>query len=218
MIAHHIHDALAQVRQLQHVVIERLRFKGFSGPTRAVSGLLALLMAAALSSSLYPKTTEAHLVGWISVLGVSLLLNAGALLYWFWTDPIVNRDIRRLGPVLDIIPPLTVGALLTAVFILHGLHRYLFGIWMCMFGLSNLASRYVLPGSICIVGIFYIGCGTLWLLAPGVSFLNPWPMGVVFCAGEWVGGMILHFDHRRLHLSRHGQQAMNMEEPSHVEE
>ena len=37
-------------------------------------------------------------------------------------------------------------------------------------------------------------CGTVYLLFSDVSFLNPWPMGVVFFIGEWLGGIILHFD------------------------
>ncbi len=93
--------------------------------------------------------------------------------------------------------PLAVGGVLTVAFALHGLHRYLFGMWMCMFGLMNFASRHVLPRSICLVGLFYVVCGSVWLFAPGLSFLNPWPMGIVFFAGEWVGGLILYIDDRR---------------------
>jgi hypothetical protein len=126
-----------------------------------------------------------------------LLLNGGALLHWFLSDQEVNRNVHRLTPVLDVVAPLVVGGILTAALVLHGLHRYLFGTWMCMFGLVNLASRHVLPRSICLVGLFYIACGGVWLLAPGLKFVNPWPMGLVFFAGEWVGGMILHLDDRR---------------------
>ena len=198
MITQHVHEALTQVRELQQAVLEKLRFKGYSGPTRAVSGTLALLMAAVMSMKGYPQSTEAHLVGWASVLAVALVLNLGALVYWFWNDAIVKRDLRRLSPVLDILPPLVLAGVFTTALILHGEHRFLFGTWMCMFGLTNLASRHVLPRMICVVGLFYIACGTLWLLAPSVSFLNPWPMGIVFFAGEWVGGLVLYLDDRRL--------------------
>ncbi len=201
MIARHIQDALVQVRQLQQIILERLHFKGFSGPTRAISGTLALCVAIAMSTPWYPPTSEAHLVGWGCLLAASFSLNLGALVYWFWTDNVVNRDIRRLLPVLDVIPPLFVATILTVAFILHGMHNYLFGVWMCMFGLTNLASRHVLPKSICLVGLFYIISGALWLLVPKINFLNPWPMGMVFFAGEWTGGIILHVDHRRLHVS-----------------
>jgi hypothetical protein len=201
-ISQHVQEALEQVRQLQQVIVDRLRFTGFSGPTRAISGTLALMAAAVMASSFYPKTSEAHLVGWFSVLAIALALNGGALIYWFVTHEEANRDVRRLGPVLDILPPLAVGALLTVALVLHSQHDYLFGIWMCMFGLTNLASRHVLPRAICLVGIFYILCGAAWLLTPNASFFNPWIMGLVFCVGEWTGGMILHLDGRRLESGR----------------
>jgi hypothetical protein len=197
MISQHVQEALVQVRELQEAIVERLRFKGFSGPTRVASGTLALIAAAVMASPWFPQRTEAHLVGWGSVFTIALCLNGGALLYWFWNDAAVKRNVLRLSPVLDLIPPLAVGGVLTAALILHGMHRYLFGMWMCMFGLTNLASRHVLPRTICLVGLFYIVCGGFWLLAPKLSFLNPWPMGLVFFAGEWVGGLILYLDDRR---------------------
>jgi len=36
-----------------------------------------------------------------------------------------------------------------------------------------------------------------WLLLPQASFMNPWPMGLVFFLGEWAGGLLLYFDERR---------------------
>ncbi len=203
MITHRVNDALAQVRELQLVVLDRIRFKGFSGPTRAFSGTLALAAAVLMSSSYFPQTAQAHFLGWCAVLIIALLLNSGALVYWFWNDPVVKRDIRRLTPVLDVIPPLFVGGVLTAALVLHGQRDLLFGIWMLMFGLTNLASRRVLPRMICLVGLFYMTAGIAWLFAPQSSFLNPWPMGLVFFAGEWAGGMILYVDDKRLEKEYH---------------
>ncbi len=198
MITHHVHEALTQVREIQLAVLDRIRFKGFSGPTRALSGTMALFAAAFMSTPFYPQTPHAHFVGWCTVLVMALLLNSSALAYWFWRDPLVNRELRRLTPVLDVIPPLFVGGILTAVLVLNGQRDLLFGTWMLMFGLTNLASRRVLPRTICLVGLFYMVAGIIWLFAPNPSFLNPWPMGLVFFTGEWAGGMILYIDDKRL--------------------
>lgn len=197
-----VQDALAQVRELQQAILQRLRFKGFSGPTRAISGSLALATAVVMMTPLFPQRIDAHLISWGAVFAVALALNLGALIYWFLHDRTAARDVRKLSPVLDVLFPLLVGGILTVALVLHGQHRYLFGTWMCMFGLTNLASRYVLPWPICIVGVFYIICGAVFLLAPKVSFLNPWPMGIVFFAGEWAGGLILHLDDRRFQQAR----------------
>jgi len=198
MISHHVHDALDQVRHLQHAILERIRFHGFSGPTRAISGTLALFTAIFMSTPYFPQTSKAHLLGWAGVLSVALLLNGGALIHWFLHDQHVQRNPRRLRPVLDVIPPLFVGGVLTAALILRGQLDLLFGVWMLMFGLVNLASRHVLPRAINWVGLFYIFAGMAWILTPGMTLMNPWSMGIVFFAGEWAGGLILYLDDKRL--------------------
>jgi hypothetical protein len=189
-----VHEALRQVRELQERILEKQRFKGYSGRARAISGTLALVAAAIMASRYFPSTLIAHLTGWGVVFVLSLILNYGALLYWFLRDPRAKRDMRRLKPVKDNLPPLIVGGVLTLALVLQNLHSWLFPVWMCLFGLSNLATRPVLPRGIVVIGWFYIVAGTLLLLMGPYSFLNPWPMGMIFFAGEWMGGIVLHFD------------------------
>jgi hypothetical protein len=194
MIANHIHDALAQVRELQQKILEKQRFKGYSGRARALAGTLALLAAILMSAPFFPKDTSPHLMGWGVVFAFGFAINYGALLHWFLFDPSAKRDFRRLRPAIDAFPPLLVGGILTLVMILNDQHQFLFGIWMCLFGLTSLASRPVLPKLIWAVGFFYIISGAIYLLSPNKSFLNPWPMGIIFFVGEWFGGIVLHFD------------------------
>ena len=196
MIARHIHHALAQVQELQQKVLEKQRFKGYSGRARAMGGTAAFLGAMIMASNYYPQTTIAHTIGWGIVFATAIFLNYGALTYWFLFDPAVKRDLRRLKPTIDILPSLFVGAVFTLAMLLYGQHQYLFGIWMCLFGIANFASRHVLPKTICWLGLFYIFCGTGCLLLPRFTFLNPWPMGIVFFIGEWIGGFILHYDRK----------------------
>jgi hypothetical protein len=128
------------------------------------------------------------------VFALSVLANYSALLYWFLFHPDVKRDVRRLMPTVDAIPSLIVGGVLTLALILRGNYDALFGTWMCLFGLTNLSSRHVLPRALWPLGFFYIGCGTICLLLPAVSFTNPWPMGIIFGIGEWIGGFIFHYN------------------------
>jgi len=217
MIANHIHHALAQVRELQQKILEGQRFKGYSGRARAICGVAALAAAAFMSSSHYPDTTAAHALGWGCVALFGVLMNFGSLIHWFLFDPQVKRDIRRLKPTLDALPPILVGGVLTYLLLDNGLHQYLFGTWMCLFGLSNLASRHVLPRRIWLVGTYYIACGTLFLLFGGMTFTNPWPMGIVFFVGEWTGGLVIHFDDpRKLSLTQVFSIFFNMKENENV--
>lgn len=197
MFAEHIREALSQVRQVQHAVLERQLFRGYSGIARMLSGTAALATAAVMTTRFYPQSNKAFILGWGGIFVAASLMNLSALLYWFLNDEHVGRHPRRLKPLLDSIPPLAVGGIITFDYIVTSNFQPLYGIWMCMFGLCNLASRYVLPRSISLVGLFYLLCGMIWLLTPHASFSNPWPMGIVFFAGEWAGGLILHFDKRR---------------------
>jgi len=194
--ASHVHDAIRQVRDLQRRVLEAERFTGYSGRSRAFGGTAALIAVVIMSRPDFPRTVEAHLAGWLAVLAFAVIGNYSALLYWFFFHPTQKKEMRRLIPTVDAFPPLLVGGLFTLVLIQRGLYDLLFGAWMCLYGLANLSSRRVLPKAIWPLGLFYIGCGTAFLLVPGVSFTSPWGAGLVFFFGEWVGGFIFHYNRR----------------------
>jgi hypothetical protein len=192
MIVDNIHEALRQVREMKLRLLATERITGYSGRVRAVAGTFALLGAAVMSRSWFPETARAHLMGWCVVMVAAFIANYSALFYWYLFLSKEERDWRRLVPAADGLPPMVVGGVLSAVFILEGHYNTLFGTWMCLFGLTNLSSRRVLPKGSWPLGIYYIACGTACLFLPEVRFTNPWPMGIVFFVGELVGGYIFH--------------------------
>jgi len=192
MIAANIHDALAQVRELKTRVLNAQRFTGYSGRSRALGGAIAIFAALIMSAEWYPRTTFAHIAGWGFVFLCAALSNYSALLYWFFFHPEPERDLRRLIPTIDALPPLLVGGILTGALIFHKQYDLLFGTWMCLYGLANLSCRQTLPKALWPLGIFYIACGTVCLSAPWIRLTNPWPMGIVFGVGELIGGFIFH--------------------------
>jgi hypothetical protein len=192
VIAAHVHDALRQVRELKLRVLDSQMFTGYSGRVRAVAGTVALAAAAVMSRPGFPLTVQAHLVGWGLVLLVAVVANYAALIVWFITTSGPRRDVRRLMPTVDALPALAVGAILSFVLVRDGVVDLLPGTWMCLYGLTNLASRRVLPRAIWLVGLYYVSCGVMWFVTPGLTFTNPWPMGIVFCVGEVAGGFIFH--------------------------
>lgn len=197
MIAHHIHDALAQVRTLRAFLIERNRFKGYSGRARIVAGVAALAGTLAMGDCRFPSDPWLHLFGWGSVLAVGVVANYAALLYWFLFDREVRRNPLMLKPALDALPALAVGGVVSLALVLKGEFDLLFGTWMCLYGLAQVAYRNSLPPGIYRVGVFYLLAGAACLLWPGVSFVEPWPMGVVFVTGEIAGGAVLIRDQCR---------------------
>lgn len=197
MIANHIHDALAQVRKLQEVILEKRQFKGYSGTARIIAGCVALAGAAVLASDLAPDTESTHLIGWGAVLMVSLVANYGALAWWFLFDAQVRRNATKLRPALDAVPALAVGAVLTVTAVTKGDYDSLFGIWMLLYGLAQVAYRRSLPPGIFLVGLGYMICGAYFLIVSSAFSSNPWPMGIAFFVGEMAGGTILVAAHMK---------------------
>mgnify|MGYP001545358453 CR=1 FL=1 len=195
-----LHDALRQVRELQQAIIEKQRFKGYSGRARALAGGVALLAGIMMGAPRFPATPMAHLIGWGVVFVLAMALNYGTLIYWFWHDPEVARDVRRLRPAMEIAPVLAVGGVVTMALVNHQEFNLLFGVWMVLCGLLNFTARQVLPRGLSWVGLYYLLCGTACLIFfPSVMFVrDSWVMGAVFFFGEFFGGLILHYDEKPL--------------------
>lgn len=191
MVANHIHDALAQVKVLQELILDKQMFRGYSGRARILSGLAALAGAALLASGVVPRTVPAHLATWAAVLGTALALNYGALAHSFFFDPTFKRNVLMLKPAIDVVPPLATGAVISLALVFAGQYDLLFGAWMMLYGLAHVACRHSLPIANYAVGLFYLASGALYLLWPGHSFLNPWPMALAFVPGEIAGGIVL---------------------------
>lgn len=192
MGTHSIQDALTQVKQLQQVILERRRFKGYSGPARIAGGMTGLFGAVFLSGLPSSAGTQAHLIGWGAVLAIGLLLNYTGLVCWFFQQDPDERSVNLLAPALDALPALGMGAIMTLALILQGQLQFLFGTWMGLYRLVHVSYRSSLPPANYWVGVWYMICGAVCLLWPDLRFENPWPMGLVFFIGETVGGCILY--------------------------
>ena len=191
MIANHIHDALGQVDRMRDLILERRRFRGYSGVARMLGGGVALTVSRVLDRQEALHTPPLQLAGWAIVLASALLLNYGGLALWFFRGRRAGHSLTDLRPALEVVPALAIGAVLSLALVLRGNYDLLFGVWMCLYGLAHMGYRHSLPVGIIWVGLFYQSAGIVCLLAPGMSFMNPWPMGLVFFAGESVGGWIL---------------------------
>ena len=191
MTANHIHDALARVRKLQEIILAKRFFGGYSGRARFLSGCTAIIGAMLLSKQPLPEEPLKHLWGWGIVLGLSLLVNYGTLLYWFLMDKDADRNPRQLKPALYALPAFAVGAVFSFLFVQHALYDFLPGMWMCLYGLAQVAYRQTLPPSIYYIGVGYILFGTYFLIFNPQPFTSPWPMGMLFFVGETLGGWYL---------------------------
>ena len=138
-----------------------------------------------------PQSDNASLIGWGVVLIISMLINYGGLFLWFLFSPEARRSLKRLFPAIDAIPALAVGAFASIALVIQQQYNLLPGVWMSLFGLVHIPYRNNLPGANYLIGVFYIICGAIFLIFP-LPFINPWPMGLVFFAGEMAGGLIFY--------------------------
>jgi hypothetical protein len=191
MIASHIHDALGQVDRMRDLILERRRFRGYSGIARMLGGGVALATTLVLARVEALHTPLLQLAGWSVVLAAALILNYVGLAMWLFKRRGLEPLLTALRPALEVVPALAIGAALSLALVFREHYDLLFGVWMCLYGLAHMGYRHSLPVGIIGVGLFYQIAGIFCLLAPGITFLNPWPMGLVFFIGEMVGGWIL---------------------------
>ena len=190
LVFSHVHQALDQVRELRARVIENQQFEGYSGLARVLGGFTAISAAFVLSSSLVPQNVETHFLGWGIVCLIAMLLNYGALGIWYRRQ--AEREVLLLRPAIDALPPLVVGAILTAALYQYEAQNLLFVVWMCVYGLVHVSYRRTLPIAMWYLGLYYITCGAMLLVfCRDLQFTNPWPMATVFFIGELCAGYFL---------------------------
>lgn len=193
MIAN-VHQALAQVREIHTHLLNKQRFKGYSGRARALGGCVGLLAGMVLWRLGSYSDSFAVLV-WTLVAWAGVSLNYGAVILWYLKEPEESRKLQRLKPAAEALPTLLVGAVLTFLFWREGLDRQLPAVWMLLFGLANWTTRHSLPRRSAWLGVYYLACGLSVIAFKSLQGLsNPWPMTTIFFVGEWAGALIFHFD------------------------
>lgn len=184
-----IYEALHDIQQLKRRVLDAQIFRGYSGNARLTGGLLAAFAAIIMSASFYPVTPWAHVVGWGVLCSVAGAINIMAVLCWYRSEKRNLTGHQSLRPLLDLLAPFAVAAVLTFIFIEQGTYDFLPGMWMCLFGLMNIAARHTVPRATLFLGWYYIAAGVLCFIVR-FRFYNPMPMGIVFGFGELIGGLV----------------------------
>ena len=191
MMQDQLTQALDNVRRLQDVVLAKQPFYGYSGKARIASGVASIIIGYVLVHKFETDDFISQFIAWGVLLAFALILNYAALAYWFWNDQEVDRELYRLKPALEALAPLAFGAVLTVSLLMRGQYDYLFGVWMGMYGLANIASRHMMPRLMGIVGVYYLLAATICLAAPVGSFSLPLTMGLTFGVGEITAGLLM---------------------------
>jgi hypothetical protein len=191
--------ALSEIHTIRNQVARGTEFRGYGPASIAVSGLLAMLVAA-VQAQWMTKHDKTQVIVWVAVwagtAAVSVLLTG---IDTFARARRVHRGLARemvQSAVEQFIPAITVGFLLTVVLISVApqVCWLLPGLWELIFSLGVFASCRFLPRQMFAVGVWYLAAGLFCLAAASTTrALSPWMMGIPFGVGQLAVAAVLQF-------------------------
>ena len=155
--------AMDNLRFIRGVMERAVTFTAVSGWGQVVIGVTAIVAALVAAHQALPWArvatwvAEAGIAAGISVASMTLKSHAANI-------PLLSGPIRKL--VLSFSPPMIVGAVLTAVLVMHGNYDYLPGVWMLLYGAAVVSAGTYSVRSVPVMGALFMIVGTVTLLAP----------------------------------------------------
>ena len=194
-----LQEALSEIQSIRSQVARGTEFRGYGPASIAVSGILALLVAAAQAKWM-TRHAGIDLNTWLSVwagtAAVSVLLTG---LETFVRARRVHVGFARemvQSAIEQFLPAVTVGFLLTVVMVRFAPQEcwMLPGLWQLIFCLGVFASCRFLPRQMFAVGVWYLAAGLACLALGSVArTLSPWTMGIPFGVGQLLVAGVLQF-------------------------
>jgi hypothetical protein len=195
--------ALADLEEVRDRLAACQQFHGYSGPAAIASGAIAISAGVVqLIVAPHPASDaglRGYLVVWFACLALALLLNYGAIAYWYSRTRGRQERSGARSAGITLLPAICLGAILSAALIIHGSIWMLPGVWYSCYAVGLFASRAMVPrGAIPVACAFGIG-GMLLLLWPDQTLpLSWWVMPIGFGFGQTYIGWLLARDGRAL--------------------
>jgi hypothetical protein len=193
--------ALTDISVIREQLAQSTEFQGYAPATLAVTGMFALLVAAAQGLWLPESATNMRLfiALWVGTAAVCVVITAIETL----------RSSRRahggfatamlLSALEQFVPAIVAGGLLT-VALLEVAPQDLWmipGLWHIVFSLGVFASRRFLPRAVFWVGVWFLACGLACLALAAPTHTNsPWAMGIPYGVGHLLVAGILQYRHQ----------------------
>jgi hypothetical protein len=194
-----LQQALSEIHSIRNQVARGTEFRGYGPASIALSGVLAMVVAAAQAQWM-TKHHKTDLTMWLAVwagtAAVSVLLTG---IETFARARRVHLGFARemvQSAVEQFLPAMMVGFLLTVVVMRVAPQEcwMLPGLWQLIFSLGVFASCRFLPRQMFAVGVWYLATGLFCLVAASAArTLSPWMMGIPFGVGQLLVAAVLQF-------------------------
>jgi hypothetical protein len=194
-----LQQALSEIHSIRNQVARGTQFRGYGPASIAMSGILALLVAA-VQAQWMTKHSQIDLTIWLGVwagtAAVSVLLTGIETLTRARRVHVGFAREMVQSAVEQFLPAVMVGFLLTVVMMRVAAQEcwMLPGLWELIFSLGVFASCRFLPRQMFAVGAWYLAAGLCCLAAGSASrTLSAWMMGIPFGVGQLLVAAVLQF-------------------------
>lgn len=194
-----LQQALSEIHSIRSQVARGTEFRGYGPASIAVSGILALLVAA-IQAQWMTKSARSDPMIWLGVwagtAAVAVLLTGTETLARARRVHVGLAREMLQSAVAQFLPAVVVGFLLTVVMMRVAAQEcwMLPGLWELIFSLGVFASCRFLPRQMFAVGVWYLAAGLFCLAAGGATrALSPWAMGIPFGIGQLLVAAVLQF-------------------------
>ncbi len=165
-------------------------FDGYRAAPVAWSGALALV--AGLVQRLLAPAPLAFVALWIAAAAVSFAINVYGIARTYGASPRHWERSLAFAALLDLMPAIVAGSVLTAVLVARGSVELLPGIWMILYGSGVMVSRRHVPRACAWIGLAYVAAGGVTLLLlPAATALRADVMAGAFGVGQLLLAWIL---------------------------
>ena len=184
------HVARGDLFEIRRMLARAGAFDGYRAAPVAWSGALAL--AAGGVQRMIAPGPFAFVALWVAVAAICFAINVVGIARTYGASPRQWERSLAFAALLDLMPAIVGGVVVTAALLLRGELELLPGTWMVFYGSGVMVSRRHVPRACAWVGLAYVAAGgaTLGLL-PAASALRADVMAGVFGVGQFVLATIL---------------------------
>ncbi len=190
-----LHKALADIGSIRLQLAQGTLFRGFGPTVVALTGLMALALAAGQAAWFDgPWSANAFFGAWVLAAVVSAGLVALEMIARTRRQHSGLADALLFNAIMNFVPAAAAGAVIGGIvlYVAPDAEWMLPGLCAMLVSIALFAAMRFLPRTVAIAGVWYFVAGAVVLfIASDTRTLSPWAMGLPFGIGQLLIAAIL---------------------------